>query len=161
MSEKEKYLQTLEREFQTTLKVLKAFPHDKTGFSPHTRCKSAKDLAWNFVFELNGARMALEGAMDLKKMPKPPATYPEVVAEFEQTHQGLVDAVKRAPDAEFNKTVKFMSGPKRMEDWRRMDVLWFMLHDSIHHRGQLSVYLRMVDAKVPSIYGPSADEPWN
>ena len=48
-----------------------------------------------------------------------------------------------------------------MGELRRMDVLWFLLHDSIHHRGQFSIYLRMVDGKVPSIYGPSADEPWN
>jgi len=38
--------------------------------------------------------------------------------------------------------------------------MWFMLLDSIHHRGQLSVYVRMAGGKVPSIYGPSADEPW-
>ena len=41
-----------------------------------------------------------------------------------------------------------------------IDVLWFMLTDSIHHRGQLSVYVRMAGGRVPSIYGPSADEPW-
>ena len=40
------------------------------------------------------------------------------------------------------------------------DVLWGILMDSIHHRGQFSVYLRMAGGKVPSIYGPSADEPW-
>ncbi|MDA1080285.1 MAG: hypothetical protein O2973_01210 [Gemmatimonadetes bacterium] len=40
------------------------------------------------------------------------------------------------------------------------EICWFMLHDTIHHRGQLSVYLRAMGAKVPSIYGPSADEPW-
>ena len=39
-------------------------------------------------------------------------------------------------------------------------VLWLMLNDSIHHRGQLSVYERMAGGLVPSIYGPSADEPW-
>ncbi len=161
MSEKEQYMQTLEREYQTTLKVLKAFPAAKTGFSPHSKCKSVKDLAYNFVFEESGARMAIDGALDFSKLPQPPASYPEIVSEFEKTHKAFVDAVKRTPDAELNKTVKFMSGPKKMDDWRRMDVLWFMLHDAIHHRGQLSVYLRMVDGKVPSIYGPSADEPWN
>jgi len=48
----------------------------------------------------------------------------------------------------------------RMEAHRRGDVLWYSLHALIHHRGQLSVYLRMVGGKVPSIYGPSGDEPW-
>ena len=47
-----------------------------------------------------------------------------------------------------------------MEERRRGDVLWYSLHGLIHHRGQLSVYLRMVGGKVPSIYGPSGDEAW-
>jgi uncharacterized damage-inducible protein DinB len=47
-----------------------------------------------------------------------------------------------------------------MADVRVIDILWFMLMDSIHHRGQLSVYVRMTGGKVPSIYGPSGDEPW-
>jgi uncharacterized damage-inducible protein DinB len=47
-----------------------------------------------------------------------------------------------------------------MGEMTRMEWLWFLLHDEIHHRGQFSVYLRMADAKVPSIYGPTADEPW-
>lgn len=42
----------------------------------------------------------------------------------------------------------------------RSDLLAFLLADQIHHRGQFSVYLRMADGKVPSIYGPSGDEPW-
>jgi DinB family protein len=161
MSEKEKFLQTLETEYQTTLKLLKAYPVAKADFKPHAKCKSAKDLASNFIFELKGADMAIDGAMDFARMPKMPGTFPEVVAGYEQAHKGFVDHIKRTPDADLNKTVKFMSAPKRMVDWRRMDVLWFLLHDSIHHRGQFSIYLRLVDAKVPSIYGPTADEPWS
>lgn len=161
MSEKEQFLQTLEREYQTTHNVLKAFPVAKASFAPHAKCKSAKDLAYNFVFEMGGARMALEGAMEFAKLPKAPATLPEVIAAYEQGHRALVDQVKRTSDADLNKTVKFFTGPKKMGDVRRMDVLWFLLHDAIHHRGQFSIYLRMVDAKVPSIYGPTADEPWS
>jgi hypothetical protein len=52
--------------------------------------------------------------------------------------------------------------PKAPESWDAVLAAfeWFLLCDEIHHRGQFSVYLRMADAKVPSIYGPSADEPW-
>jgi len=62
--------------------------------------------------------------------------------------------------AQLETTVKFVTGPKKMSDLRRLDVLWFLLNDQIHHRGQLSVYLRMAGGKVPSIYGPSGDEKW-
>jgi uncharacterized damage-inducible protein DinB len=57
--------------------------------------------------------------------------------------------------------MQFPVGPKKMGDMRRIDVLWSSLMDQVHHRGQLSVYLRLVGAKVPSIYGPTADEPWS
>jgi hypothetical protein len=161
MSEKEQFLNTMEKEYQTTLKVLKAFPVGKANFTPHAKCKSAKDLAHNFVFEQGGAGMAIDGSMDFAKLPKAAATLPDVITAYEKGHKALVDHVKRTSDADLNKTVKFITGPKQMGDLRRLDVLWFMLMDSIHHRGQFSIYLRMVDAKVPSIYGPTADEPWS
>jgi uncharacterized damage-inducible protein DinB len=58
-------------------------------------------------------------------------------------------------------TVQFFVAPKQVGDIPAESFLWFMLHDQIHHRGQLSVYVRMAGGKVPSIYGPSADEPWS
>jgi uncharacterized damage-inducible protein DinB len=51
-------------------------------------------------------------------------------------------------------------GPGKMGEFRAMDVVWMALMDQVHHRGQFSVYLRLAGGKVPSIYGPSADEPW-
>jgi uncharacterized damage-inducible protein DinB len=59
-----------------------------------------------------------------------------------------------------NETVQFYTGPKTLGDFKVIDFLWFMLLDCIHHRGQLSAYLRPVGGKVPAIYGPSGDEPW-
>jgi len=134
MSEKDQFVKALEMEYKTTLKVLKAYPASKGDFTPHPKSKSAKDLAWNFIFEMKGADMAIEGEMDFKKIPKAPATFAEVVTAYEQAHAAFIAHVKRTPDAELNKTVKFFTGPKQMSDLRRMDVLWFLLHDSIHHR---------------------------
>jgi uncharacterized damage-inducible protein DinB len=57
-------------------------------------------------------------------------------------------------------TVKFPVGPGKMGDMTKMQFLWMLYCDQIHHRGQFSVYLRMADGKLPSIYGPTADEPW-
>src|SRR3989454_2617583 len=94
------------------------------------------------------------------KLPAPPATLQDVITTYEQAHQAFIERVRRTPEAELNKTVKFFVAPQQMGDVRKLDVLWFMLMDQVHHRGQMSVYLRMADAKVPSIYGPSADEPW-
>ena len=75
-------------------------------------------------------------------------------------HADLRDVVAAYSDEELLEPIKFFSGPKTLVDVPRIDFAWLVMSDRIHHRGQWSVYLRMADAKVPSIYGPSADEPW-
>jgi len=112
------------------------------------------------VTEQNASEQALDGDIEFGKMPKAPATMAEVIATYEKSSKAFVERIKKTPDADLNKTVKFFVAPKQMGDLRKMDVLWFMLMDQVHHPGQFSVYLRMADGKVPSIYGPSADEPW-
>ena len=153
-------LNTWEREFQTTLKVLKAFPHHRKDFKPHEKSRSAKELAWTFVGEeKTGVAGALSGKMDFQTSP-PPAEINDVVAEYEKLHKESVAQFKKLSEQELNQTMKFPVAPKTMGDLRRIDVIWATIMDMVHHRGQFSVYLRLVDAKVPSIYGPTADEPW-
>jgi uncharacterized damage-inducible protein DinB len=161
MTEKEMYLAAFEREHATTLKVLKAYPAAKADFKPHERSNSAKQLAWTFVLEQQVmSDGAFAGAIDFSKMSAPPATMQEVISTLETVQRGTVAKIKAASEAALSKTVKFPVGPKLMGDWRVMDVLWQILFDQVHHRGQFSVYLRLAGGKVPSIYGPTADEPW-
>jgi uncharacterized damage-inducible protein DinB len=160
MTEKEMFIATWEREFATTMKVLRAFPAEKQDFKPTTeKTKSAKDLAFVFVSELSIIDGITKGQIDFMNMPKAPATYGEVLSQFESAQKQL-ENVKAMSESDWNATMKFMVAPKTMADVRRGDVLWTMLMDSVHHRGQFSIYLRLVGAKVPSIYGPTADEPW-
>jgi uncharacterized damage-inducible protein DinB len=162
MSEKQKFQQAWDRESATTLKVLKAFPADKVALKPHPTCRSANELAWAFVFEGVGGSQAVEGEMKFPppNMPPMPSTWHGMVNEVERALKLMGDQVKKVGDAQLETTVKFFTGPKQMSDLRRLDVLWFLLNDMIHHRGQFSVYLRMAGGKVPAIYGPSADEKW-
>jgi len=92
--------------------------------------------------------------------PAAPESWNDLLGVLEKAHGDFDQYVRALPDAELEETVKFMQGPKMVGDWKRIDLLWFLLSDEIHHRGQFSVYLRMADGKVPSIYGPSGDEPW-
>jgi uncharacterized damage-inducible protein DinB len=161
MSEKDMFITTWEREFQTTLKILKAYPTDKIDLKPSEKSKSAKDLAWTFVGEegviIDGV---CKGKIDFMNTPKAPATIQEVISTYENSHKSNVDKVKALTEAELNSPIPWMIAPKQMGQVRRADVLWMAVMDNVHHRGQLSVYLRIAGAKVPSIYGPSADEPW-
>src|SRR5947207_2029668 len=126
-------------------------------------CRSAQDLAWTFVFEGVAGAQAVQGEMKFPppNMPPMPANWQGMVGEVEKALKGFGDKVRKVDENQLNTTVKFMTGPKQQGDLRRLDVLWFLLNDQIHHRGQFSVYLRMAGGKVPSIYGPSSDEKWN
>ncbi|HYJ80052.1 MAG TPA: DinB family protein [Longimicrobiaceae bacterium] len=161
---RQQFLDAFEREHQTTMKVLRAYPPDRMELQPHPRSSTARDLAWTFVMEQVLAEKALTTGFDWSKpptgMPKAPQTLDEITAALEQSHQKIVQLVRDFPDEKFSDTVQFMVGPKTLGDVPIIAFLWFLLSDQIHHRGQLSVYLRMADGKVPSIYGPTADEPW-
>jgi len=161
MTEKEMFLQTWDREHQITTKVLKAYPPDKLDIKPSPLSRTARELAWVFVAELAVVDMVVKGQIDMSGAePAPPATMQEILSVFEKMHKEEMGKVKKLSEADYNSTMKFLVGPKQMGDVRRADLLWMTLMDQVHHRGQFSVYLRMAGGKLPSIYGPTADEPW-
>lgn len=160
---KQQFLETLDREHATTMRVLRAFPAAKADLRPHAKCKTAKELAFVFAAERGLAHMVLnnqfpEGMQG--EMPQPPETWEETLAAIEQADGAFRALIAATADADLGETVKFFTAPMTIGDISRIEFLWFLLHDEIHHRGQFSVYLRMADGKVPSIYGPTADEPW-
>lgn len=158
---RKQFLDALRREHATTLKVLRAFPADKSDFKPHETSNRARDLAFTFVLE---QRLLERALTDQLKMgggwPKTPDDYNAIVDDFEREFAELCRVIEEATDERWARPVQFPVGPGKVGDWDKLQFAWFMLCDQIHHRGQLSVYLRMVGAKVPSIYGPSKDEPW-
>jgi len=162
-SEKQSFLDAWEREYPVTMKVLRAYPAAKADLKPGEKSKTAKDLAWTFVFEGFGASQCADGDFKFPPpdMPPKPGTWEGVVQECERGFKWLADKVRKADEAFLHTTVKAATGPKQMSDVRRLDFLWQTLNDMVHHRGQFTVYSRIAGAKVPSIYGPSADEPWN
>ncbi|HEX7149939.1 MAG TPA: DinB family protein [Thermoanaerobaculia bacterium] len=157
------FRETYEREHATTAKVLHSMPVEQAQFKPHERSNSAQDLAWTFVVEERMMLLALRGEKVLgsNSGANPPATWEAIIEGFHALHHQIMNVLDDLGDRELDGTVDFFTGPKQMGQFSTIAFLWFLLHDQIHHRGQLSIYLRMVGAKVPSIYGPSGDEPWN
>jgi uncharacterized damage-inducible protein DinB len=78
----------------------------------------------------------------------------------DRSHQEFMHALRETPDGELRSLIGVPRRPGEMSDVPRSQLLWLALMHQIDHRGQLSVYLRLAGGKVPSIYGPSADEPW-
>jgi len=163
-SPKQQYLDTLDMEYGKTLRVLRAYPKDKSELKPHPKAKSARELAGTFLAEQGLVTKALTTGLDWSQppqFPKAPESIEAVIAAFEDGHRRLVEVVRGIPEEKLlTETIRFPTGPGQLGDFPKMPFLWMLLSDQIHHRGQFSVYLRMADAKVPSIYGPSLDEPW-
>ncbi len=162
----QEFLDVYEREHAITMKVLRAYPADQADLKPHPVCKTAKQLAWVFVAERGlGTHAMNDGLVALMSgsggaLPPAPDRWEDVLTALEAAHREFAQLIAGYSDEEFHAPVHFFSGPGKMETQPRRDVAWFLLHDQIHHRGQLSIYLRIAGGKVPSIYGPSADEPW-
>jgi uncharacterized damage-inducible protein DinB len=160
-SPKQQFLDVFLRESATTRRVLKALAETDTEARPHPTSPCAREIAATFTIEQGATAAALTNNWQWPpQFPPAPATFSEVVANFEATNHAMIQALANTPDARLLESVPFFTGPKQMGDVRVIDLMWFLLLDGIHHRGQLSVYLRMGGGKVPSIYGPSKDEPW-
>ena len=161
MTEKEVHLAHREREHETTRRVLKAFPQDQASFRPHPTSMTALETAWMMVGMVKTATEELRtGTMEMTGPPPPPKSWKELIAIYEKAHEDLVRFVRAMPDDDLNRTMRVPVAKDRWEDVRRADVLWWFLHALIHHRAQLSVYLRAVGGRVPAMYGPSGDETW-
>jgi uncharacterized damage-inducible protein DinB len=149
-------LPQIEQEVQTTAKVIAAVPDDKKEYCPHDTCMKAGMLAqhlatadaWFLESVANGSFGAYPEDSGL-------GSSAEIAQQYREKMSELVARVRELSGEDLAKPVTFyhMTMPNVV-------YLQFLQKHSIHHRGQLSAYLRPMGAKVPSIYGGSADEPF-
>ena len=150
------YLKRAKAEFPVFLKVLRALPED-LSYKPDDRSPSAQQLVWTVTNELK----ALIDVVDTGKSEWENITPPsreEMIGMFEKWSTELLDKVAALDDAAQERNGQFLYQGKVVMERPTVELLWDFMFDAIHHRGQLSAYLRPMGAKVPSIYGPSADE---
>lgn len=163
-SPKQHLLDALEREHTTTVRVLRAYPDDKSDFKPHPKSPSARELAWVIAMGHGLSARALTEGLDWSKPlaspPAAPSKVSEAASACDRQYAKLIEAVRGMDEGKLAETVQFFVAPKTLGDFTKLDFVWFLLMDHVHHRGQFSTYLRMAEAHVPSIYGPSGDEPW-
>jgi uncharacterized damage-inducible protein DinB len=150
------YLSERRREFQTTLRVLQSYPEDQRNLKPTEKSRTAAELVRTLVIEervltslvKHGATDPSVWAVDAPdSMMKMIEMWQDTVA----TNDGLLATLS---SDDWARVVNFYSMQMPL-----VQAAWFELFDHIHHRGQFSVYLRLAGARVPSIYGPTADEP--
>jgi uncharacterized damage-inducible protein DinB len=146
-------LPTVEREQQTTLSLIETVPADKADYQPDPNARSAFDLCWHIASSENFfLKSVAAGAFDFTPG-ETPKTLPEVVSFYKETFATNVAALKAMTGEQLAKIVDF----RGMMQLPAVSFLTFDINHAIHHRGQLSVYLRPMGAKVPAIYGESYD----
>jgi uncharacterized damage-inducible protein DinB len=158
MDEKQLFLNFWDKEATATRKVISRIPQDKSDYRADPKARNAREIAWLMVREeILLAEGLAAGKLEWVELPAP-ATVQEIVDIYDKHHQKVTDALKALDTAKWERDVPFLwQGQEVMKD-TGYQTAWGFLFDQIHHRGQLSTYLRPMGSTVPSIYGPSADE---
>lgn len=153
---KEELLPLLEREFANTLKVMKAFPEDKLSFTPHPRSSTARKLMSTLVFGMYLTDAYMFGAKLDRSIFQTysPDKLSTLTDDFEKASSGVIAKLRNIGVEGLEKEVEFAGSKSTAGQF-----VLFILLDQIHHRGQMTVYIRLAGGKVPSVYGPSADDP--
>jgi uncharacterized damage-inducible protein DinB len=162
MNPKQQFADVWVKENATTRRVLASVPPDQGDTRPIATMPTVRELGFVFSKGQSNIANALSGRWEWPgHTPPMPDTWDGIMSAFDATTTMVRDAISSTPLSRLDETVEFHVGPKRTSQLPVAEVIWFMLLDAIHHRGQMSVFLRAMKAKVPSIYGPSADEPWS
>jgi uncharacterized damage-inducible protein DinB len=140
-------------ESKTTRNVLARIP-EGSDYRPDPKSRTAQEIAWQIVCEEKMIIDALETGKAEWAPPPVPATMRDVLQEYEKQAAGMGARWNALPDDKWNGTLEFF-GDNRPAG----PMAWSFLFDIVHHRGQITTYLRPMGSTVPQIYGPSADEP--
>ena len=153
MDEKALFTEFWSKESKTTSKVLSRIP-EGSDYRPDPKSRTAAEIAWQIVAEENMIIDALEtGKVEWTPAPLP-TTMKEVCETYDRQSAENVRRWQALPDERWNGALDFFGRERPASA-----MAWGFLFDIVHHRGQITTYLRPMGSTVPQIYGPSADEP--
>ena len=153
MDEKELFSGFWESESKTTRNVLARIP-EGSDYRPDPKSRTAQEIAWQIVCEEKMIIEALEtGKAEWAPAPTP-KTMKEVVEAYERQSATMGQRWQALPQQRWEGTLEFFGSQRPASP-----MAWSFLFDIVHHRGQISTYLRPMGSTVPQIYGPSGDEP--
>ena len=158
MDAKDFFLKHWQKEASATRKVISRIPESRSDYRADPKARTAREIAWLIVREEAALVDGLEkGAFGWLEVPSP-AKMSEIIAEYDRNHDALTKRLQAIAGPRWEEKLPFMMGLQEVMRESGYEMAWGFLLDQIHHRGQLSTYLRPMGTKVPAIYGPSADE---
>lgn len=159
MDQKSLFMSFWEKEAEATRKVISRIPEESSDYRPEPRSRNAREIAWLIVLEERLLVEGLEaGVIDWEDIPTP-SSVKEILDTYDRNHDDITARLKQLDDPAWSSDISFMAQGQEIMRASGYHLAWEFLFDQIHHRGQLSTYLRPMGSTVPSIYGPSADEP--
>jgi uncharacterized damage-inducible protein DinB len=142
-----------EHESKTTRNVIARIP-EGSDYRPDPKSRTASEIAWQIACEEKMIIDAVEtGKAEWTPAPTP-GTMREILDIYEKQSADIVLRWKALPAERWNGTLDFFGRQRPASP-----MAWSFLFDIVHHRGQITTYLRPMGSKVPQIYGPSGDEP--
>ena len=165
MTNREWFLAELESEAAKTRRVLAELPEGKREWKPHDRSMAfgyltdlvANILSWvGLAVTLDELDVAPKSGPSYRPMPL--QTSAEAIAALDKAVAQAREALQKTDDAHLATSWRLLAGGKVVMEQRRHEVIRDTFLHSSHHRGQMTVYLRLLGARVPSVYGPSADD---
>ena len=153
MDEKALFTKFWTTEAKTTRKVISRIP-EGSDYRPDPRSRTAQEIAWQIVCEEKLIIEALENGKAEWAPPPVPATMKEVLEAYERQSEDIARRWEALPAERWEGQLEFF-GTERPAS----PMAWSFLFDIVHHRGQITTYLRPMGSKVPQVYGPSGDEP--
>jgi uncharacterized damage-inducible protein DinB len=158
MNDREFFCQRHQAEFPTFKSVIAALPLAQFTYRPHERSPSTLDVVWTLANEI-GACSTMIDTGEVHWAPAEAPTANEAVKAFHANYQALNDRVNALGEEQWTRSAKLYMGDTLFMEQPLGYFLWYLFFDAIHHRGQLSTYIRPMGGRVPSIYGPSGDDP--
>jgi uncharacterized damage-inducible protein DinB len=156
------FIAELDAEMPPTRRLLERVPSDKGDWKPHPKSFSLGHLA-QLVARMPGwtTHTMKHSVLDLAAAPKYSLEKTEtLLAEFDRCVKEAKDVLSKAKDDDFAEPWSLTMGDRVLMTLPRLTVMRQNINHLAHHRGQLTVYLRLLDVPIPSIYGPTADEKW-
>jgi uncharacterized damage-inducible protein DinB len=158
-NEVQTFLNTWEEESKKTAAMLRSLPAGQYDFRPDAGGRSLGELAWHLAEAEAYMSFGIErGGFEMGMKPpgiERPKTIAELAPGYERVHQDAAERVRQLTPADLDRKLTFFTGDTPTV----RDILWnFLLHHSIHHRGQLSVMCRLAGGVAPAPYGPNREQ---
>ena len=156
------FLKELEREAQTTRKMLERIPNDKYDWQPHEKSMTIRRLATHVAELPSWITMAVKTeGLDFQNNPYDPVVInntSELLNYFEEELAKGKNSLNEASEDKLSENWTLSSGNEVLYTAEKSEVIRMALNQVVHHRAQMGVYLRLLNVPIPGSYGPSADE---